>query len=352
MRLHEGGLAVLAAELAVGVEALGADDLAVLEVRGRFLEAIGAHGAQTRVGDELAALLMLVVAVHEGVFLGLPVEALELVGVLGIAQLAQHALHVVGDARGDEAVRHRFAGRVHVALGETHAPLAVHGGEVHLAGCRRRQPDVARLADLGRHDVDVDGKQAAFLDGVHDRSHQGWLVAGRHGVHGVLHDVGALLVGLLELVGVERGLVVIARPDVMHAALALDQQLVDVGGGFADMGVGWTRVAFLVAAHAHAAATGPADVAGGQRDVHERGIGAIVVVAPDETLLVAEHGAATLAVLGFGDPGGGLDDVLGFEAGDLPPHPRAMVLLAATTLSKSLVEADMNALSCQPFSAM
>ena len=73
------------------------------EVDGRFLEAVGAHGAQALVGDELAAFLMLGVAVHEGVFFGLPVEALELVGILGIAQLAQHALHVVGDARGDQA---------------------------------------------------------------------------------------------------------------------------------------------------------------------------------------------------------------------------------------------------------
>ena len=46
LRLHEGGLAVLAAELAVGEEALGADDLAVLEVDRRLLEAVGAHGAQ------------------------------------------------------------------------------------------------------------------------------------------------------------------------------------------------------------------------------------------------------------------------------------------------------------------
>ena len=45
-----------------------------------FLEAIGAHRAKPRIGDELAALLMLMIAVHEGVFFGLPVEALELFG--------------------------------------------------------------------------------------------------------------------------------------------------------------------------------------------------------------------------------------------------------------------------------
>ncbi len=128
-------------------------------------------------------------------------------------------------------------------------------------------------------------------------------VAIRHGVHRILHDVGALLVDHVELVGVQRGLVVIAGPDVMNAALALDQQLVDIGGGPADMGIGGTHIAFLVAAHAHAAAAIATDIAGGERDVHERGIGAIVVVAPDQAFLVGEHGASTLAVLGLGDPG-------------------------------------------------
>ena len=46
-----------------------------------LLEAVGPHGAQARIGDELATFFMLVIAIHEGVFFGLPVEALELVGV-------------------------------------------------------------------------------------------------------------------------------------------------------------------------------------------------------------------------------------------------------------------------------
>ena len=79
---------------------------AALEAHRRLLEAVGAHRAQAGVGDELAALLVLVVAVHEGVFLGLPVEALELVGDVGLALLAEHALQVVGDPGGDQAVRH------------------------------------------------------------------------------------------------------------------------------------------------------------------------------------------------------------------------------------------------------
>ena len=162
LRLHEGRLAVLGAEFAIRIQTLGADDLAVLEGGGRLLEAVGAHRPQTVIGDVLAALGVLVVAVHEGVFFGLPVEALELVGIFGVAHVAQHALHVIGDARGDQAVRHGLAGRVHIALGKAHAPLAIHRGEVHLARCRRGQPDMARLADLGRHDVDIDREQAAL----------------------------------------------------------------------------------------------------------------------------------------------------------------------------------------------
>ena len=41
-----------------------------------------------------------------------------------------------------------------------------------------------------------------------------------------------------------------------------------------------------MAAHAHAAAARPADIAGRERDVHQRAVGAVVVVAPDQALLV------------------------------------------------------------------
>jgi hypothetical protein len=57
-----------------------------------------------------ATVLVLVVSVHEGVFFRLPVEALELVSKLGVADVARHAFHVVGYARGDQAVRHGLAG--------------------------------------------------------------------------------------------------------------------------------------------------------------------------------------------------------------------------------------------------
>ena len=142
-------------------------------------------------------------------------------------------------------------------------------------------------------------------------------IAVGHRQHRVLHDVGALLVGLLELEGVERRLVVVAGPDVVDAALAVDQQLVDIGGRPADMGVGRPRIALLMAAHADAAAAGPADIAGRQRDVHQRAVGAVVVVAPDQPLLVGEHGAPPrAALLGLGDPFGGLADLVDGETGD------------------------------------
>ena len=202
---EEGRLAVVGPELAVGVEALGADDpgrgrcrrgsgaslrrrddaallaladpragvalapAAVLEADRRLLEAVGAHRPQAVVGDVLATFRVQVVAVHERVFLGLPVEALELVGVPLVARRAEDPLQMVGEPGGDQAVGHRLAGRVHVALGEPHAPLAVHRGQVHLARGRGRQEHVAGLADLRRHDVDVDREQPALPDGTHDR---------------------------------------------------------------------------------------------------------------------------------------------------------------------------------------
>ena len=223
---------------------------------------------------------------------------------------------MVGDACGDQAVGHGLAGRVHVALGQAHPALAVHRGQVHLARGRGRQPDVAGLADLARHDVDVDREQAAGPDRPHDRLDHGRPIAGRDRAHRVLHQVGALLVDALELERVERGLVVVAGPDVVDAALALDQQLVDVGRGPADEAVGRARIALLVAAHAHAAAAGPADIAGGERHVHQGPVGAVVVVAPDQALLVGEHGPPPLAVLGLGDPVRRLLDLVDGEAGD------------------------------------
>ena len=101
-----------------------------------------------------------------------------------------------------------------------------------------------------------------------DRVDHGLPVAVGDRGHRVLHQVGPLLVRLLELVGVERGLVVIAAPDMVNAALAADEKLVDIGRG-PRTGIVGTHIAFLVAAEANDAAAHLADVAGGERDVHQ-----------------------------------------------------------------------------------
>ena len=79
---------------------------------------------------------------------------------------------------------------------------------------------MAGLSDLCRHDVDIDRKETSLLDCAHDGVHHRVTVPIGHRQHGVLHEISPLLVGLLELEGVERRLVVIAAPDVVHAALA------------------------------------------------------------------------------------------------------------------------------------
>src|SRR5260370_35802642 len=69
--------------------------------------------------------------------------------------------------------------------------------------------------------------------------------------------------------------------------------------------------------HANAAAAGTPDVAGRQRHVHKGAVGAVVVVAPDEALLIGKHGApAWIAFLRLGNPFRGLADLVGGEAGE------------------------------------
>src|SRR5690606_39132435 len=102
-------------------------------------------------------------------------------------------------------------------------------------------------------------------------------------------------------------LVVIAAPDVVDTALALDQQPVHIWRGLADMAVARAHVAFLVSAEPDHAAARPADIASGKREVHQSAVGPVVVVAPDQPLLVSEHGAASCTVaFGLSDPFGGL----------------------------------------------
>src|SRR5258706_1113548 len=281
-RLLEGCLAVLGVELTIGVEPLGAKDtlgpgatlpwrvfgfkdrfFAARAFNGRalyhlsgltggrsglrrsgtidadrgFLKAVRAHGPQPRIGYELSAFLVLVIAVHESVFFCFPVEALEFVGIGVVAHTAQHALDVVGNAGRDQAIRHRMSGRIHIPLSEAHAALTIHGGEAHFAGSGGRKDYVTRCADFRRNDINVYGEKTALLDGGDNRCHHRVPVAIRYGVHRVFHDVGSLLVDALEFHRIQRRLVVIAAPNVMDRALALNEELVDIGSRPADMGV-------------------------------------------------------------------------------------------------------------------
>ena len=114
--------------------------------------------------------------------------------------------------------------------------------------------------------------------------------------------------------GVQRRLVVVARPDVVDAAAAFDEELVDIGRRSPDVGIGWTRIALLVSAEPNDAAAGASDIAGREREVHDGAVGAVVVVPPDDALLVAEHRAAPLAAgLRLGDPLRRFDDVFGLR---------------------------------------
>src|SRR5258708_40319036 len=72
-----------------------------------------------------------------------------------------------------------------------------------------------------------------------------------------------------------------------------------------------------MAAHADTAPTGTPDIAGGQSHIHKRSIGAVVVVAPDEALLIGKPGTPpNIAFLRLGNPFRGLADLVGGEAGD------------------------------------
>src|SRR3954454_16769701 len=91
---------------------------------------------------------------------------------------------------------------------------------------------MTRLTNLGGNDVDVYGEQAALLYRVRNGRNHGRSVTPWNAGHGISHHVSAFFIGLFELEGVQRRLVVIAAPDVMHATFAADQKLVNIGAGF------------------------------------------------------------------------------------------------------------------------
>ena len=281
----------------------GCNRTGAFQTRCWFLEAICPHRTQPRIGHELPALFMLMIAVHEGVFFGLPVEALKVVCQVILAHGSVNTFHVVCDAGRDETVRHGIAGWVHVLLGEPHAPLAVHRGEVHLARCRSRQPHVAGLTDLRRNNVHIDGEQSASADGSNYCIDEGLAISVRNSRHRILHHIGSLLVGSLEVQRVERGLIVVAGPDVVDAALSFDEKLVDIRGRLAYVCVGRARIPFLMPAHPDAATARTSDISRGECNVHESAVRSVVVVTPDKALLVGEHRTASGTTLfRLGDP--------------------------------------------------
>src|SRR5262249_8507693 len=182
----------------------------------------------------------------------------------------------------------------------------------HFSGSRRWQPYMARLADLCRNDVHIDSKQAAFLYRVHDGLHHLWPVAIGHRRHGILHQICAFLVGFLELECIQRRLVMITSPDVVDPAFALDEQLVHIGSRTPDKGIRRPRITLLMTPHPHTSATRTPDVSSSERDVHKSAVGAVIVVTPNQALLIGEHGASSRpALLWLSDPGRGLGDLIG-----------------------------------------
>src|SRR5919106_1593953 len=70
-----------------------------------------------------------------------------------------------------------------------------------------------------------------------------------------------------------------------------------------DMSVRRPRIALLVPSKADATTAGAADVSRRQREVHERAVGPVIVVAPDQAFFVGEHRPPPFSFLWLGDPG-------------------------------------------------
>ena len=123
------------------------------------------------------------------------------------------------------------------------------------------------------------------------------------------HDLSILL-------GIECRLERVAGPDRQHLAVAVDDFLIDVRRGPRPR-VGRPYVALLVAAQAHHTGSASPDVVRREAEADEGGLDAVVVVAPDDALLVAVHRARTVARgLRLVGPLGRLLDVGDGDAGD------------------------------------
>jgi hypothetical protein len=123
-------------------------------------------------------------------------------------------------------------------------------------------------------------------------------------------------ISLSQPLRVVAALEVVARPPGHHLALAVDQFLVDVD--LAVAGVGRARVALLMAAHAHHAGAAPSNVVRGVHKVDQGRLDEIVVVAPDDALLVGMAGTRRMTrCLRLVGPVRRLPQLLHRNAGDL-----------------------------------
>ena len=240
-----------------------------------------------------------------------------MVGIGILAHLAENALHGLGHLRGDQRIGERIAERVHIFLGQPQASLAIHRGEVHLVGFACRQNHMGVLADLTVDDVHIHHEEATGIDRRHNCIDHLFPGSARGHVDRILDHVGPALVHALVFGCVQRRLVVVASPDVVHAAQTPDQELVDIFRRSSNMAFGRAEISLLVTAKSAGTTTFAANVTGCQRDVHQRADRAVIVVAPDDALLVAGHAfAAAAVIMRLGNPFGRLLDVGGLNATD------------------------------------
>ncbi|KAF0137772.1 MAG: hypothetical protein FD153_1611 [Rhodospirillaceae bacterium] len=139
-RGFELGASVLGVELAVVVVHGRTDEFVALDTLDRQLDAVVARLAQEGVGGQIAGITALAVdganartactaeTVVEGIFFGLPFEAVETFGHLRLAVTKVHGLERVGDFRCDQAVRLCRTRGIHELFRQTQAAFAVHGG--------------------------------------------------------------------------------------------------------------------------------------------------------------------------------------------------------------------------------
>ena len=142
----------------------------------------------------------------------------------------------------------------------------------------------------------------------------------------LFHDVAAAQDFVTVLLGIERGLEGVAGPDCEHLAVALNDFLVHVRRRTTTR-VRRATVALLVAAHPDHARAPTAHVMGSQHQVHQGRLDAVIVVTPDDALLVAVHGPGRVAGgLGLVGPFRRLDQLVLADAGNPAGFVQALAI--------------------------